>query len=146
MKVNFSNVLGLNMPDEFNVMRFDEINNKSLIYQETKPNQRKSFASSWNAIGWRFLTMIECNEFCTHSIKESKTPIPVERYRQEKGLFEFYTCSLTIIENYFYALYCLISAKNEEIFNFNKSNLSGINPELVTSNFEKKFLGNCYNQ
>lgn len=103
------------------------------------PNQWRSFGTSWNAIVWRFRTMIDSDEAFRESVNKSKTPEPEERYIQERALFEFYASALTILENFCFSLFCVVSIKDNERFSIDARSLQRVTPRYLLSIFRDNY-------
>jgi hypothetical protein len=108
---------GMNVPDGFPVDAYNDI---SHIIGNKIPTAHISwdyYAGAWNAIGYRYLLMLESSESFSNSISRyGAGPPSEERLKQENSLFTFFSAGLSVIESFSYGLYAITSFINPTVF------------------------------
>lgn len=97
---------GLTMPDEFPVASYEAIHRKVTPFSGTNNEVYGQFAGAWNAISYRYRALADCDELFTASIStHGAAPNAMERYRQERDLFGFFSNGFSTFEAFFYAVF-----------------------------------------
>lgn len=101
----------------------------------------RGWASAWNAIPYRMLAANHYQTQLSVSLTKSRAPDPVERYHQEHALFAFSFCSLSALECYFFAAFCLGNLLLPNHFPMQDSRDLRFYPEDVARRFKRCFSG-----
>jgi hypothetical protein len=131
----------LNMPQDFDVDSYNAVH-KCLRSKITLNNDVWGYyAGGWNAIMYRFLTVDESDKKFTGSINKSGgTPVPCERYIQERELFSFFVNGLATIESFCFAIYAIGSLVEPSAFSMStERKRRNINPENTVRKFKKRY-------
>jgi len=99
---------GLVMPAEFPTASYEAV--YSVLVKRAQANAQlyEQFSGAWNAVSYRYLAVVECSEAFTASIVEHGTgPEPLERYRQERDLFAFFSNGVSAVDASFYGLFAI---------------------------------------
>ncbi|MDP3495482.1 MAG: hypothetical protein Q8R82_20430 [Hyphomonadaceae bacterium] len=68
----------------------------------------EDYAAAWNAVAYRFHAAVEAGEAFEQSLKaDGATPLPAQRYKQDKALAHFFADGHSTFESVFYALYAI---------------------------------------
>lgn len=133
---------GEKMIHVFNYETHSLVRKHNVKYQFSHPNQWISCGVAWDAMFWRFRSMVESGNYSIESIVKSTAPNFEERYLQERNIFEFFSNALSTIEIAFYSLYCMASMKNSNFKFESEKTLRNINPRCVIDLFKSNFNSN----
>ena len=110
--MSMSRVAGLEMPVEFDVTAYDQVNDRvALIANPNDPkvplkkNSWFSYASAWNGFAIRMRSAIDYDQEFGRLIAQSTAPPPEERYFQERALFGCAASALSAVECLYMATY-----------------------------------------
>ncbi len=99
---------GLDLPREFPVQPYDELQTLVMDRLSASPALQREFNGAWNAVAYRFLAAAELDISLSRSIKKfGATSEVAERYRQERDLFAFFGNACSVMDSLAYALYAL---------------------------------------
>jgi hypothetical protein len=102
-------VIGLEMPDDFPTVLYDRINDQ--MPQKLKdryPVERSEAAGGWGALGYRFRSAAEDSDAFVESLNVvGDTPEHEFRYLQEKYLYGFFVGGQSAIESFGYSVYAV---------------------------------------
>jgi hypothetical protein len=99
---------GLTMPEEFPAGAFENIHTELVKFAETNPDLYSQFGGAWNALSYRYLSLVEAGIAFTKSIDTyGSAPNAPRRYEQERLLFEFFSNGFSVYEAYFYGMYAI---------------------------------------
>ena len=97
---------GLTMPDDFPVAAYEAVHGKMTPFSGVNNEVYGQFAGAWNAISYRYRAFADCDELFTASIStHGAAPNAIERYRQERDLFGFFSNGFSTFEAFFYAVF-----------------------------------------
>jgi hypothetical protein len=134
---------GLVMPPDFPVAEYEAINRTVLRHATTAEENYAPFASAWNALAYRFVAVTEYETALTASLGTFRAaPIPLERYRQERDLFGFFSNGFSVFEASFYAMFSIgafLSPANFPITT--PKDQQKISPSSTAVAFAKSFAG-----
>jgi hypothetical protein len=131
------------MPPTFNKTAHDAVNGRLSQYSQTHQKEWKSFASAWNGIAYRTRTAVDNDINFTNSISVSNSPQPEERFKQEEALFNFFVCSLSALECFFYAAYCFASILKPTVFPISVPKDLKCYPKDVAVKYAVEFAGDA---
>jgi hypothetical protein len=99
---------GLSMPSDFPVADYDSVHKKVQPHVQTAADIYEQFGGAWNALSYRFLAVAEYEAAFDASLTSvGSSPVPTERYRQERDLFGFFSNGFAVLETAFYGLFSL---------------------------------------
>jgi hypothetical protein len=99
---------GLSMPSDFPVADYDSVHKKVQPHAQTAADIYEQFGGAWNALSYRFLAVAEYEAAFDASLTSvGSSPVPTERYRQERDLFGFFSNGFAVLETAFYGLFSL---------------------------------------
>jgi hypothetical protein len=99
---------GLDLPREFPVEAYDELQTLVMDRLAASPALQREFNGAWNAVAYRFLAAAELDASLGRSIRKfGAAPAVEERYRQERDLFAFFGNACSVLDSLAYALYAL---------------------------------------
>jgi hypothetical protein len=135
---------GLIVPEDFPVVEYEAIQQRverargtSTIYEE--------FAGAWNAIAYRFVAVTEYESILRTSL--TPTDDPIQRYRQEKDLFGFFSNGFSVFEAIFYGLFALGAFVAPTEFPLaTRKDKQKVSPTSTTVAIAKVFVGEPINQ
>jgi len=108
---------GLDLPREFPVEAYDELQTLVMDRLAASPALQREFNGAWNAVAYRFLAAAELDASLAKSIRQFGAAPPVEeRYRQERDLFAFFGNACSVLDSLAYALYALNADRHPEEF------------------------------
>jgi hypothetical protein len=108
---------GLDLPREFPVKAYDELQTLVMDRLAASPALQREFNGAWNAVAYRFLAAAELDMSLSRSIKKfGATPEVAERYRQERDLFAFFGNACSVLDSLAYALYALNADRHPNEF------------------------------
>ncbi|MEH2551636.1 hypothetical protein V1283_008281 [Bradyrhizobium sp. AZCC 2262] len=101
-------VNGLVMPRDFPVASFEAVQRRIQPFAQTQNDLYIHFAGAWNAISYRYLSLVDDGETFTGSLKKhGSSPPAVERYNQERALFGFFSNGFSVFEAFFYGMFAI---------------------------------------
>jgi hypothetical protein len=96
------------MPPDFPVAFYEAVYKKVERRASTVPDLYEQFAGAWNALAYRFLALAEHEAALTVSLANlGASPSRLERYRQERDLFGFFSNGFSMFEAAFYGLFSI---------------------------------------
>lgn len=114
--------IGIEMPTCFPIKPYEVIHSRIEKNKDDFPKSWNQYAGAWNAIAYRFLSCSNYNfEFISLIKRAGNSPVPTERYKQEKCLFGFFVTGLSTIESFCYGLYAIASMINSSYFPIDKA-------------------------
>jgi hypothetical protein len=103
LKVN-----GMTMPADFPVQAFESVHGRLAHFSDRRPTLHVHFAGAWNALSYRYLSLIEHGDAFTASIVvHGAAPDAQRRYQQERDLFGFFSNGFSVFESFFYGMYAI---------------------------------------
>jgi hypothetical protein len=131
-------VNGLVMPPDFPAQSFQAVQRTIQPFAQTDNELYAHFAGAWNAISYRYLSLVNYGEIFTASLKaHGSSPPAVERYNQERMLFGFFSNGFSVFEAFFYGNVRnrrIVGAEAVSTFNLGRS---------ATRNTEENDRGVC---
>ena len=118
---------------------YQRISHRIGKYTESHSSQPQKilFATSWNALEYRFRAVAEYDLSFTNSIKMvGGQPELNERYNQEKSLFGFYNSGLSCIECFYFSTYAIGAMIDIKLFPLDYKSLTGVRPSEVINRFK----------
>jgi hypothetical protein len=101
-------VNGLVMPPDFPAQSFQAVQRIIQPFAQTDNELYAHFAGAWNAISYRYLSLVNYGEIFTASLKaHGSSPPAVERYNQERMLFGFFSNGFSVFEAFFYGMFAI---------------------------------------
>ncbi len=98
---------GLTMSSSFPVEHYESIH-KNIVEFYGKHEFYEHYAGSWNALAYRYQAAIEYGDEFVESLKTfGTTPSPLNRFTQERLLFDFYSSSFSSFEAMYYGLFSI---------------------------------------
>ncbi|HXF23409.1 MAG TPA: hypothetical protein VN602_02755 [Gemmatimonadaceae bacterium] len=137
---------GLTMPADFPNGPYDAVH--SVIVGKLKDHELYDhFAGAWVAILYRFRAAVDSGESVLALMKiHGPTPPPVERYLQERALFEFFSCSFSVFEAAIYAYYTIGAFLVPAAFTLASArDQQRVTPQRTKDTFESAFNGDPIN-
>lgn len=131
---------GIIEPKNFPIDSYESIH-KEISSKKASDSNYHHFSGSWNALTYRYQSMIDHGEAFKESLKQYGTaPEPSQRYQQEKNLFDFFNSCFSCFESLFYAFYVtghFISPNDFELST--PRHLQNITPNKTKGLFETTF-------
>ncbi len=139
---------GLIMPPDFPSVEHNAIHQKVLPRAQTSKDVYEQFGGAWSAQAYRFFAMTEYQgAFCDSLAKAGASPPPLERYRQERDLFGFFSNGVSVLEATFYGLFSLGAFLSPDDFPIATENdRKVIGPRKTKSAIAKAFSEDPINQ
>jgi hypothetical protein len=106
--------LGLAAPVDFPATSYDELTQWVAAVGEERLDPWLAFSAAWNAVGYRAIAAEEHASRYVVSITSPKSTM--NRFTQDDALFHFAVSSLSAIECFFTAAYCVGSLAHPESF------------------------------
>lgn len=98
---------GLTVPGDFPTIPYGLIY-EAVVSKYAAHPLYEHYAGAWNALGYRFRACIDSGDAFASLIKtHGATPLPEDRYLQEKALFDFFSSGFSVFESAFYGLYTI---------------------------------------
>lgn len=133
-------VLGFIPPPDFPAELYESVRQCLNKYANTHKDQIHSFRMGWKGLAYHYRASIEYNEKFIGSIYISNnSPSREERYQQEKYLFGFFTNAVSVIDCFFFSIYCLASIHKEKEFPLLRDKDLKFYPNDVRSGFVQYF-------
>jgi hypothetical protein len=108
--MKFSEVLKLDMPDEFPLVEFEAFVNAVRTVAGPKSEARGEFGGASNLIGWRFRASVEYREMYLDSWRQHGAAVGFEElYARERNFFGMFVSGVSTIECIAYACYATAS-------------------------------------
>ena len=105
------------IPNDFDLATYQKIMDIVFSSKIIDEIHKAEFAGAWNNVLYRYIEFCQSNNEFVKCLREhSNTPTTRWRYEQERSLFNFFTCGLSIIESYCYAVYVICSIVKYECF------------------------------
>jgi hypothetical protein len=134
------NTVGFTPPPDFPVEAYNKVHQYLNKYKDTHKVQWSLFSSGWNGLAYRYRAMAEYDERFTTSVKEfGNSPPPEERYEQGKALFGFFTNAVSVIDCFFFSIYCIASILQPNVFPVSQSGDLEFTPTDFARRFDTKF-------
>lgn len=95
--------IGISPPTNFPDRQYGELLAKVQSHCEAhgRAADLATFAEAWNGMAYRYSTASAANAAYTDSVVTAgTTPPPLDRYAQERDLFSFFTCALSVLETF----------------------------------------------
>lgn len=133
---------GLLVPPDFPAAPYNSIHKRVVATRGQHPLY-EHHAGAWNALAYRFRSLADSGEqFASSLAKHGDSPVPQERYMQEKALFEFYSSGFSVFECTFYGLYAIGAFLNSSAFPMTKpEDQQKVTPTSTSKAYEKTFPG-----
>jgi hypothetical protein len=109
-------ITSLTMPTDFPADPFDKIFEASQRHSENPTYGQ--FIGAWKAVSYRYVSLAECDESFTASIKKHGVA-PASgraRYEQERDLFGFSSNTYSALDAFYYAMFAVGSFVAPEVF------------------------------
>jgi len=142
MPLHVSSV-GLEVPDDFPQKPYDAVQARV----NSSPRDAVAmfeYGGAWNAVVYRFVSCARSAETFANSFRTAgPAPEPPERFIQEDALFGFFVNGLSVIESFFYGLYCIGSMIDTTSFPVRtEDDLRNIKVHITVKKYIKRF-GTC---
>jgi hypothetical protein len=134
---------GCVMPSDFNVAAYEAVHQRVSANSHRNQDAWEQYAGAWNGVAYRFLACAESDIAFTTSIRQAgDTPPPLERYLQERELFNFFVTGLASIESLCFGLSAIGSMLAPAKFPMKTLNhLKNIYPKSTATRFASVFSG-----
>lgn len=131
---------GITLPADFPTTSYDTLN-KLVGEKYNKHSLFFDFAGAWNAVSYRYLAMTEAGEHFTRCLtRDGASPPPKSRYKQETGLFVFFSAGFATLESAFYALYSVGGMTANSPFRLDtEEERRSISPKFVAAAYQRHF-------
>lgn len=131
---------GIQTPFGFPTEEYELIH-KQVVSTNQTHELYQHFAGAWNALSYRYKSVIEHGDEFIFSLKaHGSSPPPEERYLQEKLLFDFFSASFSCFESTFYAFYSVGAFLVPEKFNLTTArDQQRVSPNSTRDAFSKAF-------
>jgi hypothetical protein len=112
----FSHTAGLDLPAEFDAETYDALNARAAGLANPNAEDARSknvaqiFAAAWNGVAFRLRAAFAYDEEFRASIAQSVSPLPPERFIQERAFFGCAVSALSAVECFFMASYAMGAA------------------------------------
>ncbi len=142
---NALSTTGVMMPAGFDVRSYNAVHERVEPKRAAFPDACEQFGGAWNAVGYRCKAADEHSRAFTNSIRRyGDSPPPLQRYEQERDIFNFFVTGLATIESFFYAMYAVGAILDAAAFPMGSGDLRGINPRSVVPRFVGRFPGDAF--
>jgi hypothetical protein len=135
--------VGLIMPNDFPVVYYEAVSKALIPHKEVEAHKETwaQFAAAWNGLAYRYLSCWEHNSGFTKAIRKSgKSPLPPQRYIQERELFNFFTSGLAALECFSFGVYAIGAILKPEFFPMkSEDDMRKIKLKLTANMYEKSF-------
>lgn len=133
--------VGISMPEDFPFEEYEAVHERMRNLRDRNENVWSLYASSWNAVAFRFCSCAEHDDNFTQSvIRFGSAPEPNERYIQERELFGFFVTAMSTIDCFSFGLYAIASmVKGSEFPTSTARELSSIDLCLCRKRFSYWF-------
>lgn len=140
------NTTGIFVSSDFPIASYNEIHRVVADKHATNPLY-EHFGGAWNAIGYRFLSMVDSGDAFVASLAAyGDSPEQPHRYRQERQLFEFYSCGFSIFESAFYGLFAIAGMIRPAGFSLSTPrDQQRVTPSRTAETMKKNFQGDGIN-
>jgi hypothetical protein len=109
----FSEVLQLQLPDEFPLVEFEAFVGAVRTVTDSKSEARREFGGASNLIGWRFRACVQYRELYLGSWRQRGAAVGFEElFARERDFFGMFVCGVSTIESIVYACYAVASDPN----------------------------------
>jgi len=138
-------VNGLIMPPDFPAASFEAVQRKIQPFAQTKDDLYAHFAGAWNAISYRYLSLVDYGEAFTGSLrKHGSAPPAVERYNQERVLFGFFSNGFSVFEAYFYGMFAIGALLKPTLFPLaTPADQQRVTPTQAIERYSRAFPGDA---
>lgn len=136
---------GLAAPSDFPSDRYEAVH--SLATDRWRTHQLyEHFSAAWNAVAYRFLGTVDAGaEFQSLLKFHGASPPPLERYLQERALFDFFSSGFSVFESLFYALFAIGALLEPDGFPLATSkDEQRISPSSTAAAYKKAFMGDAF--
>lgn len=131
---------GLLVPTDFPIAQYAFVH-KIIEAAQAKHPLYEHYAGAWNALSYRFRAAVDYGNFLVESLKKhGSTPLPEERYIQERILFDFFSSGFSVFESSFYGLYAIGAFISPADFSL----ASGKDQQHVTPNSTKDAFARAF--
>lgn len=135
--------IGIRMPQEFPTRPYEAVYRRLGNKRDSHPESFREFVSAWVTVAYRFLSCDEHNQAFSESVKRfGKTPLPLERYVQERELYGFFVAGFSVIESFCYGIFAIGSISKPKKFPFvTPVDKRKVSPEVTADKFGAVFKG-----
>ena len=128
------------MPPDFPIDAYESVHGRVVTARGNDPLY-DHYAGAWNAVAYRFRGAIDSGESFVASMEaHGSTPEPLERYVQERALFEFFSCGFSVFDAAFYTLYTFGAFLEPEQFKLSSPREQQlVTPTRMKEAFERAF-------
>ena len=131
----------LRMPADFERDSYENVHSRLSPLHASYPVRWAEYAGAWIAISNRFYSCTEYDESFTESLRtHGGTAQALERYRQERDLYNFFVSGLSAIESFYYGMFAIASMLDSNNFPVeNDAYRKRIQPRHVAKKFCARF-------
>ena len=144
---------GFELPNGFDIVSYDKVNEQAAILTginntgaSWEQNSWFGYASAWNGVAIRLRSAIEYDAEFGHHISISTAPEYEVLYAQERALFDCITATLSCIECFYVATYCLGSVISPKNFPLQIPKDLNKYPHQVADSYHKWSSGDSFSQ
>lgn len=132
---------GLKISPDFPDSSYESTRNQVASKLQNPSHLLDQFLGAWNAVLYRFLACAEHDDQFIVSIQRAgNSPQTVERYNQERELFNFFVNGLATIESLCYGLFAIGSALDVAKFPITSTeDMQAINPQKTAKQFQAAY-------
>lgn len=131
----------LPMSDDFDRHSYENVFSRLAPLNVTYPIPWGEYVGAWIALSYRFYSCAEYSDSFTESLQtHGGTAQALERYRQERDLYNFFVSGLSAIESFYYGLFAIASMLDSNNFPIQTAAAKkSITPGRVVEKFLARF-------
>lgn len=124
--------IGLQVDASFPAAQYEAVHLRIAANHNNNPST-PDFREAWNALGYRYYEAQEtADQFEQHFNAHGEGPPPLERYQQERLLFDFFSSAVSSLDAFYYGVYALASIAYPSNFPLaTEANRRRVNPTNV---------------
>lgn len=128
---------GIDMPPGYNCEAHNAVTERLNMHANAYPDKISSFRGAWRAMAYRFKGATDASEDFCRSASIPGSPHP-EIFIQDNSMFVCFTCGMSALECYFFAMHAMASILDPTVFRMDKEeDLRGITPSGVCIIYEQ---------
>jgi len=132
--------VGIELPDTFPVEPYEKIHAIVTAKKEKNENGWKEYAIAWNAIPYRYASLLKYNDRYAELVAgHGNSPSPEIRAEQEEAIFNFFMAGFSIIDTLGYAMYAIAGYANASRFPLTDEMKPNVNLVMVMEKFRAYF-------
>lgn len=136
---------GVNVPSAFPATSYDKLHNH-IVSRHTGATGYKQYSGGWNAVSYRYAEALECAvQFEQHFLADGAAPPPLDRYKQERTLFDFYGSAVSALEACAFSIFAMASLNHSANFQLsNPADERNVTPSNLRNQLNAHFAGDQF--